>query len=127
MSVVNPAHRQGRADFGSTSDEAIDFPAVRQAAGAVEGLELMATSRPQLVHHERILTGLMRRMMRENHPDQKVATMTAFRAACRVVDSPTRPTSNDSDYRVYSHVKNLARAAACLADVLDPRPAEDEQ
>ncbi|MEU6661283.1 hypothetical protein [Streptomyces sp. NPDC046821] len=84
---------------------------------------LVATNRANLDEDAALLAGLVRRMIRADYPNRLPATMAVFRAAYRVLDSPANPTPLDSDYRVYSHVKNLGRTASALADVFDPRPA----
>ncbi|MFD3562803.1 hypothetical protein ACFWVU_24480 [Streptomyces sp. NPDC058686] len=97
---------------------------MRTTAQQVESLALAATSRASLDEDAALLTELVRRMIREDYPNRLPATMGVFRAAYRVLDSPANPTSLDSDYRVYSHVKNLGRTAGALADVLEPPPLQ---
>ncbi|MEV3855521.1 hypothetical protein AB0J38_14475 [Streptomyces sp. NPDC050095] len=113
-------------DVRPTSEEPIDYPVVREVARATEELTLATTNRPALDQYQDVLTELVQRLVREDSPDRAHATLAVFRTAYRAVDSPTKPTANDSDYRVYSHVKTLARCAASLADVLDPRTAENK-
>lgn len=108
------------ATVGPPPEEPIDYQLVRTTAQQVESLALAATSRASLDEDAARLTELVRRMIREDYPNRLPPTMAVFRAAYRVVDSPANPTSLDSDYRVYSHVKNLGRTAGALADVLDP-------
>lgn len=110
------------ATVGPPPEEPIDYQLVRSIAQQVEDLALATTSRASLDEDAALLTELVRRLIREDYPDQFPATMGVFRAAYRVLDSPANPTSLDSDYRVYSHLKNLGRTAGALADVLDPRP-----
>lgn len=101
-------------------EEPIDYQLVRDAVRKVEGLVLARTSRACLDANADVVTELVRRMIREDYPDRLPTTTGVFRAAYRVLDGPTNPTSLDSDYSVYSHVKNLGRTAGALADVLMP-------
>lgn len=122
MGVVNSPLTEDQVDVRPTPEEPIDYAVVREVARATEALVLATTNRPALNQYEEILTEVVRRLIREDYPDQTAATISVFRTAYRVVDAPTKPTGNDSDYKMYSHVKNLARTAASLADVLDPQP-----
>ncbi|MFJ8931975.1 hypothetical protein ACIRLA_35935 [Streptomyces sp. NPDC102364] len=105
---------------GLPAEEPIEYQLVRAVVRKAEELVLSETSRGGLDADNRLLTELVQRMIREDYPDQRPTTMAVFRSAYRVLSSPTNPTSLDSDYLVYAHVKNLARAAGALADVLDP-------
>ncbi|MET8475448.1 hypothetical protein ABZY90_19470 [Streptomyces sp. NPDC006422] len=102
------------------AEEPIDYQTVRTIARQVEDLVLAETTRTGLDQDAELLTELVRRMVREDYPDHRPATLVVFRSAYRVLESPTNPTRFDSDYLVYTHVKNLGRAAAALADVLNP-------
>ncbi|MFE5025305.1 hypothetical protein ACFRAO_18660 [Streptomyces sp. NPDC056656] len=110
------------ATVGPPPEEPIDYQLVRTTAQQVESLALATTSRASLDNDAALLTELVRRMIREDYPNRLPATMGVFRAAYRVLDSPANPTPLDSDYRAYSHVKNLGRTAGALADVLEPPP-----
>jgi hypothetical protein len=93
---------------------------VRKVARQVEELALAETTRTSLDEDAELLTQLVQRMVREDYPDALRRTLVVFRSAYRVLESPTNPTSADSDYLVYAHVKNLGRAAGALADILSP-------
>ncbi|WP_428950934.1 hypothetical protein [Streptomyces sp. cg35] len=122
MSVVNsPQTQDHQADVRPTPEEPIDFTVVREAARRAEGLALNACTREEFFGRAEVLTETVRRLLREDHPDQSTETLTAYRGAYRLVDHPARPTSNDSAFRLHQHVRNLARSAAMLADVLDPQ------
>lgn len=105
---------------GLAAEEPVDYQLVRSLVQRAEDLALAETNRADLDADARLLTEVVRRMVREDYPDHLPSTLVVFRTAYRVLDSPTNPTTLDSDYLVYTHVKNLGRAAGALADVLDP-------
>ncbi|MEB8341304.1 hypothetical protein [Streptomyces endophyticus] len=116
--------RETDVRVGPPAEEPIEYQLVRAIVRKVEELVLSETSRGSLDADNKLLTELVQRMIREDYPDQRPTTMAVFRSAYRVLSSPTNPTSLDSDYLVYAHVKNLARSVGALADVLDsPRSA----
>ncbi|MGD6761338.1 hypothetical protein ACOKM5_20605 [Streptomyces sp. BH097] len=108
------------ASRAPSAEEPIDYRLVRDVARQVEELVLAETNRADLDQEAALLTELVQRMVREDYPNALPRTSAVFRSAYRVLESPTNPTSADSDYLVYAHVKNLGRAAGALADVLNP-------
>jgi hypothetical protein len=106
----------------TAAEEPIDFTTVRRVVADAEEMALAEVDRPALDQRQNLLTDVVRRLMREDYPDRRQSTFLVFRQAYRAVDSPMRPGPDDSDFLAYQQVKNLARIAGALADVLDPKP-----
>ncbi|MFE5689113.1 hypothetical protein [Streptomyces sp. NPDC056512] len=120
MSIVDSHHARSRegTEPGDVK-EPIDFRAVRAAITEVNDTPLAALERPGIDEQTRCMAAHVRRMIRENGPDRPAYATPVFRAAYRVLDSPTTPTTLDSDWAAWKHLQNLAYSAAALADLLD--------
>ncbi|MCX4649210.1 MULTISPECIES: hypothetical protein [unclassified Streptomyces] len=120
MSTVDSHHARSREGTEPhDAEEAIDFRAVRAAVTEVNDTPLAALERPGIEERTRCMAAHVRRMIRENGPDRPPYATSIFRAAYRVLDSPTRPTTLDSDWAAWKHLQNLAYSAAALVELLD--------
>ncbi|MET7515744.1 hypothetical protein ABZS88_20150 [Streptomyces sp. NPDC005480] len=124
MSIVDSHHARTRegTEPGGTEGP-IDFGAVRTAVEEVNATPLAELDRDGIEKRTRRIAAHVRRMIREDGPALPAHATPVFCVAYRVLDSPTKPTTLDSDWAAWKYLQSLSCSAAALADLLDQDPA----